>query len=305
MKRLIICVFLLTGMAPVCAQNNIPAFKKANIRLYIPAYLTGIMEDAAGSLRNDTLIYNLTGQLFNKDGFTVIKNSRARGLATPWETMIELTDAYIKRDKERVINLYSDANKAEIRSYLNGPEAGEFLDYAAKIANANLKIIGGITYQQGFLVYVRDNTKAVRLNYMVKEGNQYKLSKLDDKRPTSWNIQVYFSYQPGPMIPAKNVALPARLKIDDSVALKIMLPEAGRWVALYMGKPGESVQLLAQDNGLNDHNPVMKQVTIHLPGYIFINPGDYSFYISSFNYPVQRISAAFFTDAKYSITIYE
>ena len=88
-------------------------------------------------------------------------------------------------------------------------------------------------------------------------------------------------------------------------ALGIILPEASRWVAIYFGQAGDPIKALVQDNGPNDLDRQKKVVRFRVPASIFPTPGTYDFYISSFNYPVQRISANFFhADAKHVIKVF-
>jgi len=314
-KQLLFLFFLLTAVTALNAQHTKspqkkytttigPSFKSKKIVLLVPSFLPGIMKDSSASLRNDTLVYDLNGQLFD-NGYKLFPGKGSVSLSTPWQTLMEMTDAYSKKDTNRIIALYAADSKEKIKAILSGNQAGDFLDYVSKASHANLTLLGGIHYKNGFMAYTKDDVYGLHENFIIKENNKYKLAALDDKSPTGWNIAIYFKDDPKPMVPLKNISLPDSLQIDDSATVKITLPEAGRWVAIYLGNPGESVSLNVQDNGMNDYDPMEKQVALHLKGGIFIAPGTYTFYISSFNYLVRKISKDFFSDdAKHTITIY-
>lgn len=288
----------------VYAQEKIPAYVNKKISLHIPAFLPGIMKDSFAILKNDTLQYKLNGQIF-KNGIKIILQGESHTLRTPWETLYAMIDAYTKKNKKRIIDLYSSNSKEKIKELLNGNRSNEFLDFVSRAAKANLKILGGIQYQNGFMIYSKDDLFGIHENYIIKETDKYKLSVFDDNASTSWNIALYFKFDPKPMIPLKNIQIPDSLKLDDSVNIKINLPEPDRWVAIYFGSPGEPIKFLVQDNGINDFNLEKNVIDLHLKGATFFVKGNYTIYISSFNYPVQRISQNFFKEqSKYVIKIY-
>ena len=216
-----------------------------------------------------------------------------------------MISAYSNKNVAAIIDLYDARSKAKIRGVLSGSQGKEFLEYVSQAVNANLKILGGFEYQDGFMAYTKDDINGLHENFMVKENNKYKLASLDDKLPTGWNIALFLKFDPKPVIPLKNIQLPDSLQIDDSVNIKVSLPEAHRWVAVYADTVGEPIRLIVQDNGADDHDPMDKQISFYLEARRFIGPGTYTFYISSFNYPVQRVSKNFFLpEAKHLIRIY-
>lgn len=313
MKKLLLSCLFLNIMLILSAQINpnrqqltAPEFRPGTFQLWIPSFLPGIMEDSTTAFSfHDTLIYNLNGQIF-PGGYSIPKNIRGQKLSTPWETIIEMTDAYRKKDRQRILNLYNYSSAEKVRDFLNDTDATGFLDYVSKAANAHLKILGGIDYDNGFVVFVKDSLHGVHINYLVKEGEQYKLSSLEDNKAALWNIMNYFNYEPKPPVPVKGIIFPDSIDINGGVDIRFHVPEAGNWAAVYLPIAGESVRLLVQDNGAHDLDPSKGTIEFTLPGVVFINPGTYNFYIASFNYPAQRVTKNYFlSDAKYKIKVYE
>ena len=106
------------------------------------------------------------------------------------------------------------------------------------------------------------------------------------------------------MITLKNFSIPDSLGLDDSVAVRITLPDKGRWIAIFMNEPEGPVPFLVQDNGVNDNDPAPGVVSFQFNGSIFSAPGVFDFYAASFNFPVQRVSKNFITgEAPYRIKI--
>jgi len=313
MKRFLLSLLLLNAVLIISAQSRLktplpqlPAFQPGTFQLWIPSFLPGVMDDSVNAFNfHDTLIYNLNGQIF-PGGYLLPKNSRGQKLSTPWETIAELVDAYKKRDRQRIVDLYNYTSADKVAEFLNGADANSFLDYVSKSANASLKIMGGIDYGNGIVVFVKDSIHGVHLNYLVKEGPTYKLSTLEDDKAVLWNIMNYFNYVPKPPVAVKGIGLPDSLNINGAVDVRIRVPEAGDWVGIYLPTPGESIRLLVQDNGPHDLDPDKNVIEFSIPGVIFITPGTYTFYIASFNYPAQRVTKNYFlSDAKYKIKVYE
>ncbi len=301
-SRLVILGGLLL-MALFASPQNIPTFNPQPFKLYIPAFLPGIMEDASAELRNDTMIYSLEGQVF-KGGYKIAATSAPLPLINPWQTLYAMTDAYAKRNKQKIIDLYSPDSKAKIQNVVNGPNAAKFFEVVSKAA-PKLELLAGVNYQNGFAVYTQDDEYGLHENYMKKVGDAYRLSALSDKSPTGWNLALYFKFDPKPLLPVSNVSMPDSIKYDDSTTIRLTVPVAGRWVGVSLGQPGLLI-MMAQDNGMNDFDPSPGRVAIHVKGNMFFNPGTYEFYIYSLNFPVQRVSMNFIKpELKYSIKIAE
>ena len=299
-KGVWLCLLLLSSI--VHAQD-LPIYNPQLFKLSIPAFLPGIMSDSAGLLHDDTLSYLLKGQIFNTP-FSIGRSKKKLKELSPWETMMELAEAYLKKDKKKLIDLYDVSSGEKIRQLLSDSDSNKFLQYASEASRSNLKIIAGIDYQGGVMVYSKDDKFGLHANYMQKVDGVYKLVALDDLTSTGWNLGLYFKNNPGPMFPVKTVLLPDSIGIESSMTIVIILPEASRWVAIYFGKAGDPIKALVQDNGPNDLDRQKKVVRFRVPASIFPTPGTYDFYISSFNYPVQRISANFFhADAKHVIKV--
>ncbi len=296
-----LCFILFVN--PISAQD-VPGFNPQSLTLSIPAFLPGIMDDTTALLHNDTLSYVLRGQIFNLP-YKIVTTKRKRIGNSPWTVLLELADAYGRKDKKKIIDLYDEGSRDKITQLLSGSESGTFLQYASDAVHSNLKIVGGIEYQSGFMVYSKDDKYGLHVNFMLKGVDGYKLAVLDDQSPTGWNLGLYFKNNPGQLIPVKNVLLPDSISIENTMTVVIILPEASRWVAIYFGKAGEPIKALVEDNGPNDLDKQKKVVRFRVPASIFPTPGTYNFYISSFNYPVQRISANFFLpDARHVIKVF-
>ncbi len=285
------------------AQQALPPVSLKNTTLRVPAFLPGIMNDPSASLQNDTLIYNINAQVFPK-GLPVKPGKAYKNAVTPWETLAEMIDAYNKKDKKRIIALYTSGSQQKISDILNGDQSVAFLDYVNKATGSNLRIMGGMDYQNGFMAYSKDDVYGLHENFMTIENKMVKLTSLNDQSVTSWNIGLYFKFEPGPMIPLKNLSIPDSLGVSDSIKLRVTLPDKGRWIAIFKNEPDGPVPLLVQDNGIHDSDPVMGLVSFQFKGSIFTAPGEFEFYAASFNFPVQRVSKNFFTGhAPYRIKI--
>jgi hypothetical protein len=286
--------FLLLGLTLVSASfaftQNIPAFAPKPFTLRLPAFMPGIMDDPNAVVRNDTLIYNLRGQLFSR-GLRVNPRPQPYALQNPWQTFYEMAKAYRNQDKNRIIGLYTNDSKQKIQSVLDGSDGTKILSVFSEAAQ-KLNLLAGFYYQQGFAVYSEDNQYGLHENYIRKEGNAYLLSGLSDKSSTAWNLSLYFKYKPRPMLPVSGVQLPDSLGVEDSTMVRLTVPETGRWAALYQNIQGP-VMLLAQDNGMNDMDPSAGKIALYLKGNMFFTPGTYEVYLSSFNFPVQRVSPSF------------
>ncbi len=278
-------------------------FKTQKTLLAVPAFLPGIMSDST-FLKNDTLYYNLQGQVFSKP-FQVIAGQRFSKSSSPWKAMFNMATAYAKKDKEAIIALYNSGSQKKVRDFLSKKNAEGVLSSLSNATKADLKLLAWFKYKEGILVFSKDNLMGVHENYLIRENNEYKLSALTDSSAMAWNIGLYFRFDPRPMIAVTNVSLPDSLKLNDSVRVEIPLNESGRWVTIFKNEPQKAITALIHDNDVNDKNPQSKKISYYLKGKRFLKPGNYTLYISSFNYPVQRVSQNFFNQAsRHIITIY-
>ena len=286
-----ILIFLLFVLLMLSSKaQELPPFNPQPFKLFVPAFLPGMMEDASATLRNDTLEYDLVGQVF-PGGYKIVRTGGFASLLTPWHTIYAMTDSYAKRNKQAIINLYASGSKTKIQQVVNGPDAAKFFEVVSKAA-PRLRLLAGVNYQQGFAIYTEDDVYGLHENFLIKEGTTYKLSALKDESPTGWNLALYFRFKPAPLLPVQKVSKPDSINIEDSAIVSFILPEPGRWAALSLGEPGPLL-MLTQDNGLNDFDPAPGKVTVHLKGNMFYTPGSYEFYIYSLNFPVQRVSMNF------------
>lgn len=289
-------VFLINIFLISKAQTGIPPFSTKDTVLSIPAFLPGVMIDSSAAFHNDTLTYELNAQIFGANNYKIPLNKPATNLATPWETLFEMADAYSKKNVKRIIGLYASGSKEQISKVLMSPQGAKLLDYFSKAANANLRIIGGMKYKDGFIAYTKEDFDGVHENFIVKENGKYKLSALNDMGTAASNVALYFKFEPKPMFPLHVISTPDSLKLEGNGVITATLPSSAWWIAIYFDRPGGPVSLLVQDNGINDKNPAPRQVTFSLNAEIFISRGVYKFYAASFNYPVQRVSTSMITE---------
>lgn len=304
MKNSFVFFLLLILASRLPAQNIVPPFAPRGIQLAIPSFLPGLARDPVATVQNDTLFYSLNGMLF-KSGYRIGAGSQSLELSTPFETLLEMVDAYAKRDKARIINLYSASSAEQIKSLVNGPEGPEFLSYIHSVAIGTLDLLGAIEYNDGYLTFVKDHEEKVHVNYMVKEGTGYKLAVFNDNKPTSWNLNVFFNTSPLPMTPLRTVLRKDSLSTTDSVMVQVTVPSNTAYVALYT-RSGEAARLIVEDNGKGDLNLTKNRVSFYVPGYLFPKVGDYTFYLAAFNYPVTYISPNFLVKAaEHNIKVYQ
>lgn len=303
--KIIAIFFLLLLCNKLPAQNLVPPFVPQDIQLAVPAFLPGLMNDPAATLKNDTLYYKLTGVIF-RTGYQIYAGSKNLSHADPFETLFELVDAYIKKDKERIAKLYNASSSDAVQRLLNGPEGTEFLNYVNSTAHGSLELFGAFEYQNGYLTFVRDNDGKVHPNYMVKEGTEYKLSAFNDSKVTSWNLNMYFSAMPLPMVPLRTSLRKESMASSDSMMIQTTVPANTPYVALFTGKAGETSPLMVIDNSKADLNLTKGRVSFYVPGYLFPREGANAFYLAAFNYPVSFVSRNFFVkEAEHSINIHK
>lgn len=294
---------MLLSFSSAYSQKALPAFAFKKITFRIPAFMPGVADDSA-FLRNDTLIYDTEGQLFAK-GYNVSINKTYPALSSPWQTIFTMAYAYAHRDRNGIISLYDNSTRPRVSNFLAKPASQQFLNEVSRAAKANLVVLAGFKYDNGYMVYSRDDVMGIHQNFIVKEGNKYKLAAMNDSFPMRWNIGIYLKFMPGPMGAVTGISLPDSLAYDDSVRVSVTVPQAGRWLAVFTDKVGDGVPLLVQDNGLNDLDATAGKVSFFFYGGTFINRGKYVFYITSFNYPVMRVSKDFFIpQSRHTISIY-
>jgi hypothetical protein len=293
---LLLCCNLTFSAPFLFSQHNIPVFNFHDTTLAIPMFLPGIMADSGDGvlLRSDTLLYGVNGQMFGKTGYKITSNKSTTSEASPWITIFEMANAYAKKNRAGIIALYSSDSKDKINELLASNQAHSILDVFSKAALSNLRLLGGFKYNEGIIAYTEDDVYGVHENYLVQEGGTYRLSALEDKGSKAWNVALYFKFKPEPMLPL-HLEIPDSLKISATVTIKVPKLGPKSWIVVYTNKVGGPVTLLIQDNGVNDKNAALGQVTFTLTGEDFINEGIYEVYVSSFNYPVQRISTSMIT----------
>ncbi|MCW3107852.1 MAG: hypothetical protein JWQ09_2358 [Segetibacter sp.] len=265
--------------------------------------MPGIVDDSA-FMNNDTLIYDTEGQIFSK-GYKVSIDRTYPALSSPWQTIFTMAYMYARRDKNGIVNLYDNTTKDRVNYFLSTAGAKPFLDEVSRAAKANLVILAGFKYDNGYMIYSKDDEMGIHENFIVKQGNKYKLAAINDSVPLRWNVGMYFKFMPAPMFTVGDISLPDSLAYEDSVKVSVAMPQPGRWLAVFTDKAGDAVPLLVQDNGINDLDAGAGKVTFFFHGGTFINRGRYTFYITSFNYPVLKVSKNFFIpQARHTISIY-
>lgn len=305
MKRIYFFLLFLAVGSGLAAQNR-DDFSPQSLRLAIPAFMPGVTEDPVAVVQKDSLIYSLRGVFYRK-GYRLAQGNRNPSLATPVELLQEMIDAYAKKDKNRIINLYNAASEAQVRTLVNGPEGNEYLTYVRSTAINPLELLAAIAYRDGYLMFLKDAEGKTHVNYVVLEGSEYKLSAFKDNKPTSWNLNVYFSTAPRPMAPLQNVVIRKdSLAMNDSVLVHAVIPEGTSHLALFTDQAGEAPRLIITDNSTEDLNLTKNRISFYIPGYLFLQPDIYRFYLAAFNFPVTYVSPNFFAkEAEYYIKVKE
>ncbi len=300
MRIALLHIVLFISTTTVYAQNNKSFFTLKEIKLSVPAFLPGIMEDPSVSMQNDSLQYNLKGQIFINAPLTIDNFP----LPYPWKMIGDMVEAYKQENKMKIASLYDTKSKQKINDLVNGNHSKEMMNYVQNASVSNLRILAGIGYKNGFMVYTKDDTYGLHENYIVVENGKYKLSALEDSSAFLWNLGLYFKFEPKTLSPV-DIETPDSLNINHIKQLKVGMNDADMWIAIYAGEAGEPVQLLVQDNGINDLDPDPLKIKFNLAGRQFINKGQQTFYIASSNYPIQKISSQILlTELKRKITIY-
>lgn len=290
----------------IIAQSKLPAFTKGKVQLRIPTFMPGIMADSTvATYTNDTMNYTLNGYLFKDGGFRVPVNTKPVSIksSTPWETITEMANAYLQKDTKSITSLYGPSSKNKIENILYGKQKNEFLDYLSKCENVT--ILGGFDYHNGFMVITKDNAYGIHENYLVKESNQYKLEALDDKAVTSWNVSLYYKFNPKPMITNLNASFPDSIKLFDSTRISCVVPEPGRWISVYLNQLYGPTLMLIQDNGQNDMDATPGKITFSFKAISLMTKGMKDVYMASFNFPVQKVSPSIVVNAaKHILKVY-
>lgn len=305
MKNFLLIAIVLCATSYSRAQQGPPTFKPGPITIEVPGFLPGIMSDTMGITRNDTLIYHLLGQVFGKGHYVSLDN-RSYGNTSPWELLYTLANAYASKNPEKILSLYHTASRDRVRSIVYGPQSAAFLNYVSTAAKARLRILGGFDYADGFIAYVKDDRSGVHRNYMLREDGHYRLAAFEDVRATSQNIEISFKLAEGRMMAVEINGLPDSLKMGDSVLVHLRLPKGNSWAAIYTPNASETVDLLIEDNGMNDMDPVSGQLSFLLQSSIFSAPGMQDYYITSANYPMLKVSPGFMSEkARHRIMVME
>jgi len=292
MKHLLLYTCFLLFVCAHSYAQTLPRFSSGNVTIAIPSFMPGIIPDSVNAVAaNDTLFYAMHGQVFKK-GVKVAPGS-AVTLATPWQTIAAMAGAYSKKNKQQIINLYETGSKSKIQALLQGSNGANFLSIVSVAANANLRILAGFEYRNGWLVFTKDDLYGLHENYIVKQNGQYKLSALDDTSSISWNLGLFYKYEPRPLVQFTDIVMRDSLLNTDSVTITLTAPIPRSWVAIFYDKPGGSVTSLVQDDALNDLDKRPQKMTIRVPGSAFIEKGSYTLYFVCLNYPVQRFSKNF------------
>lgn len=302
MRNLFATSLLLTQLIPEGSAQKIPAFDPQKVSIAIPAYLPGIMDDGSAVLRNDTLFYSLQGQVFPK-GTPLRSARRFPKPANPWEAVYEIATAYSLGDRKAILSLYDTKTRPMVDSLLQSKDAGVFLGTVRKATVSDLRLMGGFSYRDGFLAVSRDTSFGPHLNYIVREGETYRLSSLEDDAATSWNLGMFYKYQPGPRIDIDSLGLPDSLRFRDALHIRVDLKARGRWVTVCPTTPNSQILHQAQDNGMNDLDPAVGKVWISINTGRFMSPGEYSFHVVSLTHPVDRVSETFLKGRSYRIIL--
>ena len=300
MRKAVLYIILFSLLKTVNAQTSKSMFTLKDFEINIPTFLPGIMEDANAIVKNDTIRYHLQGQFFMNAPLTIDKLP----LPYPWKVINEMVDAYKQENKAKIEALYDANSKQKIAELLNGSHSKEMMNYVQNAAVSNLRILAGVGYKNGLMVYTKDDTYGLHENYIVVENGKYKLAALEDSSALLWNVGLYFKFEPKALF-AVDIKTPDSLNINHIIQLTLKMEDADMWVAVYNEEPGQPVQLLVQDNGINDLDPDPLKIKFNLSGRQFINKGEKTFYIGSSNYPIQKISTQILLpELKRKITIF-
>ncbi len=282
MRQMLLYGLMLLSVVTNAQENY---FKLKAVDIDIPAFLPGIMYDSSTAIIDDTLHYKLKGQSFV--GAPIYIDSLT--LPYPWKMINEMVAAYKQKDKKRIAALYNTTSQQLITDVLNGELSTEMIDYVNAASAANLRILAGISYKNGFMIYTKDDVNGLHENFVVIENGTYKFSALEDSSAIIWNTALYFKFEPDSIRPV-DVPFIDSMHINNSKTIDITLPEGTSWLALYEGESGEPINLLVEDNGINDYNPDPGKISFDLGGKVFVNTGHHTFYAAALNYPVQSIN---------------
>lgn len=299
MKQLLLYALLFINCS-LCAQKGRTFFILKAVNIDIPAFLPGIMDDTSTPVTDDTLHYQLKGQSFV--GAPLYVDSLP--LPYPWNLINEMVAAYKKKDKKMIAAMYNAASQQMITNVLNGELSSEMMDFVNVSSAANLRILAGIGYKDGFMIYTKDDVNGLHENFVVIENGKYKFSALEDSSAALWNTALYFKFEPDSIRPV-DILFADSLHINHSKMIDLTLPEGTSWLALYEGENGEPVNLLVEDNGMNDYNPDPGKISFDLAGKVFVNTGSHTYYVAALNYPVQSINIKLLLpQLKHEIVVY-
>jgi hypothetical protein len=283
------------------SQQVLPPFKPEAFELKMPVFMPGLMNDPSATRVGDTLICKYQGQLFT-DKQALLGSLGSKNRNTPWEVVDEMTEAYMKKDATKINSLYNEASKSQIENMTIGANANQYLEYVGKAKN--VRLLGGIEYGSGFMVFSSDDTYGMHENYLVKEKGKYRIAALDDKSTVSWNMGVYLKCKPQPMRAITGLTFPDSAKMSDSLLVEANVKE-NYWVECYFGDPGNLIPIRIMDNGPGDLDPQLGKVRLYIKASLFGIAGTYDLYIASFNYQILQVAKSLMTvEAKYHVKFY-
>jgi hypothetical protein len=303
----LVILLILTLSCTSIGQNKIADFKSKNLELRFTKHLNGCMDDPDNTVK-DELVYELKGQKFDKEGYTVqTVNSGFDGVtkrSSPWETLTELFAAYQSKDAKKILDLYDPKSSQKLKTILDGPDGAAVLDAFSKVTE--LKILMGFEYQNGYLAVVDGKEIGVQLNYFTKINNQFFLTQLDDKSPASWNIALYWKYRPEKLVaPILQTKLDS-LSIKESKTLVFELGAPGNWITIFKDVEGQPTLFFLQDGSENDRNTSSKLVEIKMKGASLITTGKYKLFAVESNYPIRSVSKKMIENAtKFEFKVYK
>ncbi|NTW33542.1 MAG: hypothetical protein HGB12_13125 [Bacteroidetes bacterium] len=280
------------------SQNKYPVFKTESLTIAFPKYIDGCMIDSIHT-KNDSLIYNINGQIFKSNaGHIMVISEGFNGATkkeTPWETLTELVAAYQNKDVDKIIGLYSANSQNLITTLLKGDSSKVFLDYLSKVKKVDVLI--GFEYLNGYYAII-ETDYGIKSNYFIKENGVYKISALDDKGTMAWNLSLYCKFKPEPLLKPIILTQIDTINFKDNKDFSAKLNKKGNWLIIFKNNPGEPIMLRCMDNfnGM-DMNNEEGLITVKIAGKFFFKPGLYSLYIVESNFPATMVSETMIKNA--------
>ncbi len=263
-------------------------FKLTESKIIFPAFVSGMMPDSTAALSGDTFVYKVPGQWFLEQPVLLGQNSTP-ALSTPYETLNELVIAFAGKNSDKIISLYSPAERSQIRDVIKGTQGGELLDYYA--GAKNVVLLGAIKYRNGFMLYSKDDLYGVHENYITIKNGKYYITPLNDGNAAiNWNIGLYLKHQPKPLNELPTFSFPDSLSTGDSIKIESAVPEK-YWIHAFYSTPREMIPYRIEDNGPQDLNPELGKIKFYIQGAYFPGgKGEKLFYLASTNFPVMYVA---------------